>query len=1744
MSDINEKKTNTQEYELIMKGKADQGFLDIVKVLEKMGEWTTKFETSVDKINDKLDAMGKKLGEVGKKQNDIVGRVNSESITNTSTTSDGKGKTTLSATSQSRVNGLDPKQNAKEIKDLADATIKQIKASEELTQAQKEYTDVLKEESKERAKYIGLNANSKAMNAATARMEAPSKMNARDAWADNLRNPILNEARETKALYDMYRIKSGAKEEEDNVRLQLDKLRLQNLQDEIQIELKKKRALQELETLNDGTFKALQDVNLALKQKKLENYDIEAAQKQAKSEIYINEHSSDAYQRKREAQNLSDAEYAESGLYAADLLAKHEKKLADIERTKVQTERTKQLIENNNYAKERRYDKFFSDNMFAKYAKMFTERTSYRNDWIGNATKLGSILAPKEIFAMKNGSGGRAWGTGVSAGGFGFATFFTAINEAGKALQQFGKATLDAYGSISRLETSLEVVYGSKAQSQSVFNEIAEYATRSPFGVQQVTEMAILLKQSGIYESDLLDTLETIGDLAGGNEEKYRRIANNYAQVLAIGKATTKDMREFANAGIPIFEATADYLGISRKELSSEIEAGKITGQVIEGVFKQLTSEGGMFYQATEKGAENYNARLTNVQDFKQLALSAWGESFFTGARFGQYGESSMSKDILDLKENFWKFVKEKGEEKTYKESLRYVRRLDTETSEIKDAIMGILYATQDGIQIDPDFVQTLKTELGVTENALSNDERITILSDNFDKMYKEAVGESTGRRIEEIQAELASYQRQFDSLQELKNQFLLRRDNIGAMKIDNEQDKLSQVLYKLQNEIALNNRRQKKLDDLYRQTDLVYGKTMSTLINLSKVGSDAVNKNYKYNEGSVENIAASIEELWKNTDAYKQEQEKQREELLETNKTLRSEYENLKLANYSNLDFIGQGTNKELKMSELEEILAKFSTATTLFDGSVFSKEDNDIARHNADALLKIFDLTDDEKTELKRIVDILKGKEGRDLTEVEVNSLRMYEGMFSDLYEKIFVTYTHNAPSTKDEDIKKEEKKKRQEVTTPLWARIIGSATNTDAEHLDWTTFWKDENTNWMYGLKTFISGDYDHSKYTNGGLFNRGSMQSKGGVSALLQAGGTKYLKDLVYQRDSNGNPVKGSFDNNNTIAQYDWDKSFENLKKAALSLESSSEMTTALASYYETEADRFAEVLTSGVLTEEDWEKLTSEDYQKQYGYIGEEFEQLQNVLGATIVAMEDENGNVYYELDESAFDFIKSLEDANRELGDLAGQFSSLKQSIESLVNETEKTNFTSNAIRQNLFGFGLSESEQDSLISAVYSSIANQLTTAGVTDEKAREKYFAQTEGYINAAVTGDRSAYTEGSVEMALVDAMLALIDATKENTNAKIGLDVIKATAGTTDYGVREVGRFLGNKNNYSLSSFLTGGDLFGKDIKGSYITSSLGASDVSYDRFKEAMLSEENADILKDWEEITGLSVATDGFDKVAEAMANAANASNQMEESLATIANGSLQAFKDFAKSGFVSSFEEWGKAVKTGEKATENIAQAWEDLGASLASQISTLLITEGLKIAGSSALVQNWGMAAIGLGMVAAGGAASWLSGYLGADEEEEKKADDEVERLQTLKDMLADLLAQARIDAEYYEKNLRHQYAISANENISSYSVNDAVITPKGDIISTHPDDWLIATKKPQDLNRGGSAAPIVTITIVNESGSQVAVTRTEQTQRGNEIDVKAIIVAATNEALAMGGLDSGMQAYQQRQQGRVFTR
>ena len=54
---------------------------------------------------------------------------------------------------------------------------------------------------------------------------------------------------------------------------------------------------------------------------------------------------------------------------------------------------------------------------------------------------------------------------------------------------------------------------------------------------------------------------------------------------------------------------------------------------------------------------------------------------------------------------------------------------------------------------------------------------------------------------------------------------------------------------------------------------------------------------------------------------------------------------------------------------------------------------------------------------------------------------------------------------------------------------------------------------------------------------------------------------------------------------------------------------------------------------------------------------------------------------------------------------------------------------------------------------------------------------------------------------------------------------------------------------------------------------------------------------------------------------------------------------------------------------------------------------------------------------------------------------------------------------------------------SMSISSQLKYTKVNDAVISPKGDVISTHPDDYLIATKNPQALAGAGTGGVTINI-------------------------------------------------------------
>ena len=303
--------------------------------------------------------------------------------------------------------------------------------------------------------------------------------------------------------------------------------------------------------------------------------------------------------------------------------------------------------------------------------------------------QTGKALANIGDRASSFGIGGRLAGDILSVLGSTLKSpamgFSAALEKGTTAVLDFSKAAATAFAEIEATKTQLGVVFSNQSQASAMFSDIAQYSIKSPFGVQQTSELAILLKQSGVYASDLMNTLKMLGDTAGGNMEKMKRIANNYAQIVSIGKASMLDMRQFAYAGIPIFEAVSNELGVSQQRLRKLISDGKVTSEIIEKVFKDLTGINGIFENATEKGAKTLKARMQNLADARQLGLSAVGE---WGVNLGtRTGNDSVANKMVSLTENIYQWLYNKVNTINIAKNVETIANRDTKIKDLEELI-------------------------------------------------------------------------------------------------------------------------------------------------------------------------------------------------------------------------------------------------------------------------------------------------------------------------------------------------------------------------------------------------------------------------------------------------------------------------------------------------------------------------------------------------------------------------------------------------------------------------------------------------------------------------------------------------------------------------------------------------------------------------------------------------------------------------------------------------------------------------------------------------------------------------------------------------------------------------------------------------------------------------------------------------------------------------------------------------
>lgn len=207
---------------------------------------------------------------------------------------------------------------------------------------------------------------------------------------------------------------------------------------------------------------------------------------------------------------------------------------------------------------------------------------------------------------------------------------FTKANLLSTAITKIGSVALSAAKSFvssgvsynMQMETyqvALTNLLGSAEEAADVLETIKQDAAVTPFDVDSLISANRYLISSGENAEYARKTILALGDAvsaAGGGSDELNRMAQNLQQVANQGKATSIDIKQFAMAGINIYQILADYTGQSIEQ----VQEMTVTYDVLTQALIAAADEGGAYFDSMSTQAETTSGKIATLKDnFSQL---------------------------------------------------------------------------------------------------------------------------------------------------------------------------------------------------------------------------------------------------------------------------------------------------------------------------------------------------------------------------------------------------------------------------------------------------------------------------------------------------------------------------------------------------------------------------------------------------------------------------------------------------------------------------------------------------------------------------------------------------------------------------------------------------------------------------------------------------------------------------------------------------------------------------------------------------------------------------------------------------------------------------------------------------------------------------------------------------------------------------------------------------------------------
>lgn len=202
------------------------------------------------------------------------------------------------------------------------------------------------------------------------------------------------------------------------------------------------------------------------------------------------------------------------------------------------------------------------------------------------------------------------------------------MNPLGEALSLLGGAFkgVRLAAQAEEMESSFGTMLQSAEQGRIMVAKLQEFASATPLNLPDLQRGAQTLLQFGMSATEIIPTLQRLGDTTGGNAFKLQSMVIAFGQMKSLGRLMGQELNQMINAGFNPLEEMSRTTGKSISQLKDEMAKGALTARMVTDAFKSATEVGGRFFEGMKNASRTLTGLLSTMNDDINLFFGALGK--------------------------------------------------------------------------------------------------------------------------------------------------------------------------------------------------------------------------------------------------------------------------------------------------------------------------------------------------------------------------------------------------------------------------------------------------------------------------------------------------------------------------------------------------------------------------------------------------------------------------------------------------------------------------------------------------------------------------------------------------------------------------------------------------------------------------------------------------------------------------------------------------------------------------------------------------------------------------------------------------------------------------------------------------------------------------------------------------------------------------------------------------------------